>query len=219
MSDIAQIAPPPLQALKIEPQPSLMTSPTTSNGGPLSPISPQNASGITGMLNNIMNPIESGPSDPSHGLQMSCPVPESNAFSMESASGNSSPQSGSHDTNLGPGTKCTICGDNATGKHYGAPSCDGCKGFFRRSVRKKSNYTCRFSRNCTVNKDKRNQCRYCRLKNCFKAGMKKDAVQNERDRISVRKSSQEDGISGGAPGKTKRKCGLSWGTSRSKHYI
>lgn len=32
----------------------------------------------------------------------------------------------------------------------------------------------RFSRNCVVDKDKRNQCRYCRLRKCFKAGMKKE---------------------------------------------
>lgn len=38
---------------------------------------------------------------------------------------------------------CSICGDRATGKHYGAASCDGCKGFFRRSVRKNHVYTCR----------------------------------------------------------------------------
>lgn len=69
---------------------------------------------------------------------------------------------------------CAICGDRATGKHYGASSCDGCKGFFRRSVRKSHVYTCRFSRNCVVDKDKRNQCRYCRLKKCFRAGMKKE---------------------------------------------
>ena len=69
---------------------------------------------------------------------------------------------------------CSICGDRATGKHYGASSCDGCKGFFRRSVRKNHVYSCRFSRNCTVDKDKRNQCRYCRLRKCFRAGMKKE---------------------------------------------
>lgn len=40
-------------------------------------------------------------------------------------------------------TVCAICGDRATGKHYGASSCDGCKGFFRRSVRKNHQYTCR----------------------------------------------------------------------------
>lgn len=71
---------------------------------------------------------------------------------------------------------CAICGDRATGKHYGASSCDGCKGFFRRSVRKNHIYTCRFNRNCTVDKDKRNQCRYCRLRKCFKAGMKKEGM-------------------------------------------
>lgn len=69
---------------------------------------------------------------------------------------------------------CLICGDKATGKHYGASSCDGCKGFFRRSVRKNHVYSCRFQRICVIDKDKRNQCRFCRLKKCFRAGMKKE---------------------------------------------
>lgn len=79
-------------------------------------------------------------------------------------------------SNNNQSTSCAICGDRATGKHYGASSCDGCKGFFRRSVRKNHLYTCRFSRNCVVDKDKRNQCRYCRLRKCFKAGMKKEGT-------------------------------------------
>ncbi|XP_073234098.1 hepatocyte nuclear factor 4-gamma-like isoform X3 [Porites lutea] len=86
---------------------------------------------------------------------------------------------------------CLICGDKATGKHYGASSCDGCKGFFRRSVRKNHVYACRFQRVCVINKDKRNQCRFCRLKKCFRAGMKKEAVQNERDTISKRPRGEE----------------------------
>ncbi|EDV21662.1 uncharacterized protein TRIADDRAFT_50786 [Trichoplax adhaerens] len=90
-------------------------------------------------------------------------------------------------------TTCAICGDRATGKHYGAPSCDGCKGFFRRSVRQNHVYTCRFGRSCVIDKDKRNQCRYCRLKKCFRAGMKKEAVQSERDRISRRPSEDQSG--------------------------
>ncbi|XP_018583394.1 hepatocyte nuclear factor 4-gamma [Scleropages formosus] len=85
-------------------------------------------------------------------------------------------------------SNCAICGDKATGKHYGASSCDGCKGFFRRSIRKNHVYSCRFNRQCVVDKDKRNQCRFCRLHKCFRAGMKKEAVQNERDRISSRRN-------------------------------
>lgn len=110
-----------------------------------------------------------------------------NAFSGTNNNNNNNSSSSSQ-----PVIVCAICGDRATGKHYGASSCDGCKGFFRRSVRKNHLYTCRFSRNCIVDKDKRNQCRYCRLRKCFKAGMKKEAVQNERDRISCRRTSNED---------------------------
>ncbi|XP_051971347.1 hepatocyte nuclear factor 4-gamma-like isoform X2 [Xyrauchen texanus] len=91
----------------------------------------------------------------------------------------------------GLSTSCAICGDIATGKHYGASSCDGCKGFFRRSIRKSHVYSCRFNRQCVVDKDKRNQCRFCRLHKCFHAGMKKEAVQNERDRISSRRNIQD----------------------------
>ena len=46
-------------------------------------------------------------------------------------------------------------------------------------------------------------CRYCRLKKCFKAGMKKDAVQNERDRISSRKPTQEEMQTGANTGRFK----------------
>ncbi|XP_013863919.1 hepatocyte nuclear factor 4-gamma isoform X3 [Austrofundulus limnaeus] len=99
----------------------------------------------------------------------------------------SMPTEPSHTGPDGLSSNCAICGDKATGKHYGASSCDGCKGFFRRSIRKNHVYTCRFSRQCIVDKDKRNQCRFCRLNKCFRAGMKKEAVQNERDRISSRR--------------------------------
>lgn len=120
----------------------------------------------------------------------------------------SDPDMGLHSappTSLGPNMAamnqisqfCAICGDRATGKHYGAASCDGCKGFFRRSVRKNHIYTCRFNRSCVVDKDKRNQCRYCRLKKCFRAGMKKEAVQNERDRISCRRPSYDEQLNNG----------------------
>jgi len=60
------------------------------------------------------------------------------------------------------------------GRHYGAVSCEGCKGFFKRSIRKNLVYTCRGSGDCVINKHHRNRCQYCRLQRCINLGMKQD---------------------------------------------
>lgn len=79
---------------------------------------------------------------------------------------------------------CSICGDKASGKHYGVYSCEGCKGFFKRTVRKDLTYACREDRNCIVDKRQRNRCQYCRYQKCLMCGMKREAVQEERSRGS-----------------------------------
>lgn len=82
---------------------------------------------------------------------------------------------------------CVVCGDKASGRHYGAVSCEGCKGFFKRSVRKSLTYSCRSSQDCVVNKHHRNRCQFCRLKKCLEMGMKMESVQSERKPFDIQR--------------------------------
>ncbi|XP_052103132.1 ecdysone-induced protein 75B-like [Mytilus californianus] len=75
---------------------------------------------------------------------------------------------------------CKICGDKASGFHYGVFSCEGCKGFFRRTVRQKLTYKpCANGdkKGCLIMRISRNRCQYCRMKKCLDAGMSHEAVR------------------------------------------
>ncbi|OQV18795.1 putative Retinoic acid receptor RXR-alpha [Hypsibius exemplaris] len=88
---------------------------------------------------------------------------------------------------------CSICGDRASGKHYGVFSCEGCKGFFKRTVRKDLTYACREDRNCIVDKRQRNRCQYCRYQKCLQMGMRREAVQEERMRAKENRHNKAGG--------------------------
>ena len=69
---------------------------------------------------------------------------------------------------------CKVCGDTASGNHFGVLSCEACKSFFRRSIRSSARYACRASRGCSIEKHTRNRCQYCRLQKCLQMGMRKE---------------------------------------------
>ena len=77
---------------------------------------------------------------------------------------------------------CKVCGDFSSGKHYGIFACDGCAGFFKRSIRRGREYGCKSGQgeSCVIDKTHRNQCRGCRLSRCIQVGMNREAVQHER---------------------------------------
>ncbi|XP_046723322.1 retinoic acid receptor RXR-alpha-A isoform X2 [Silurus meridionalis] len=90
---------------------------------------------------------------------------------------------------------CAICGDRSSGKHYGVYSCEGCKGFFKRTVRKDLTYTCRDNKDCVIDKRQRNRCQYCRYQKCLAMGMKREAVQEERQRAKDRNENEVESSS------------------------
>nr|XP_032831201.1 retinoic acid receptor gamma-like [Petromyzon marinus] len=87
---------------------------------------------------------------------------------------------------------CAVCLDRSSGLHYGVVSCEGCKGFFRRSVQKKAMYECAQDRRCTINKLTRNRCQFCRLQGCLAAGMSRELVRNERGKRRKEECEEEE---------------------------
>lgn len=92
--------------------------------------------------------------------------------------------------------KISICRFiSCSGRHYGVISCDGCRGFFKRSIRRNLKYTCKGSNSCLIDVVRRNQCQACRFQKCLTVSMNRHgrrydsgshyisvfpAVQNER---------------------------------------
>ena len=74
---------------------------------------------------------------------------------------------------------CAGCGDNAACQHYGVRTCEGCKGFFKRTVQKNAKYVCLADKNCPVDKRRRNRCQFCRFQKCLAVGMVKEIVRTE----------------------------------------
>ncbi|CAF1226885.1 unnamed protein product [Rotaria magnacalcarata] len=79
-----------------------------------------------------------------------------------------------------PFGKCRICQDAATGVHYGVITCEGCKGFFKRSITQDLPYRCFFGNKCIINMETRNRCKACRFKQCLQQGMSMESVKMGR---------------------------------------
>ncbi|KAG7188846.1 hypothetical protein KM043_008452 [Ampulex compressa] len=78
-----------------------------------------------------------------------------------------------------PSQLCAVCGDTAACQHYGVRTCEGCKGFFKRTVQKGSKYVCLAEKACPVDKRRRNRCQFCRFQKCLMVGMVKEVVRTD----------------------------------------
>ncbi|KAB5517107.1 hypothetical protein PHYPO_G00185610 [Pangasianodon hypophthalmus] len=82
----------------------------------------------------------------------------------------------------GPKRLCLVCGDVASGFHYGVASCEACKAFFKRTIQGSIEYTCPASSECEITKRRRKSCQACRFTKCISVGMLREGVRLDRVR-------------------------------------
>nr|XP_023407523.1 nuclear receptor subfamily 1 group I member 2 isoform X2 [Loxodonta africana] len=89
-------------------------------------------------------------------------------------------------------------------------TCEGCKGFFRRAIKRNKRLRCCFRKGtCEITPKTRRQCQACRLQKCLESGMKKEmimsdeAVEQRRALIKRRKREQAHTQPPGAKGLTQ----------------
>ncbi|XP_026085126.1 steroid hormone receptor ERR2 isoform X1 [Carassius auratus] len=76
-----------------------------------------------------------------------------------------------------PKRLCLVCGDIASGYHYGVASCEACKAFFKRTIQGNIEYSCPATNECEITKRRRKSCQACRFMKCLKVGMLKEDVR------------------------------------------
>uniref|UniRef100_A0A8C4Y6M8 Uncharacterized protein n=1 Tax=Gopherus evgoodei TaxID=1825980 RepID=A0A8C4Y6M8_9SAUR len=81
-----------------------------------------------------------------------------------------------------PKRLCLVCGDVASGYHYGVASCEACKAFFKRTIQGSIEYSCPASNECEITKRRRKACQACRFTKCLRVGMLKEGVRLDRVR-------------------------------------
>ena len=99
-------------------------------------------------------------------------------------------------TNKGPVPRpqeelCLVCSDRASGYHYNALACEGCKGFFRRSITRSSTYACKYGDQCEIDMYMRRKCQACRLKKCYHVGMRAECVVPEDQCVRKREAKRQ----------------------------
>ncbi|XP_039262946.2 estrogen-related receptor gamma-like isoform X1 [Styela clava] len=98
--------------------------------------------------------------------------------------------------NAAPKRLCLVCGDVASGYHYGVASCEACKAFFKRTIQGSIDYTCPAASDCEITKRRRKSCQSCRFTKCLRVGMLREGVRLDRvrgGRQKYKRKTESDG--------------------------
>jgi len=121
-------------------------------------------------------------SSPSPSLSVSSPASPDTQQCSSTTNTTSASQGSIKDEDDGPKRSCLVCGDVASGFHYGVSSCEACKAFFKRTIQGNIDYTCPVANTCEINKRRRKACQACRYQKCLRQGMLKEGVRLDRVR-------------------------------------
>ncbi|GFO26636.1 peroxisome proliferator-activated receptor gamma-like isoform x6 [Plakobranchus ocellatus] len=75
---------------------------------------------------------------------------------------------------------CRVCGNKASGLHFGVNTCEACNEFFRRSLKRGADYHCSRNLSCKVWGKKRSPCSSCRYRRCLEVGMSRNRIKTGR---------------------------------------
>ncbi|XP_062524240.1 probable nuclear hormone receptor HR38 isoform X2 [Bombyx mori] len=114
-----------------------------------------------------------------HGTRVHCMQPSTPNSASSSPGVAPADNTGPRAAPSSPSQLCAVCGDTAACQHYGVRTCEGCKGFFKRTVQKGSKYVCLAEKSCPVDKRRRNRCQFCRFQKCLAVGMVKEVVRTD----------------------------------------
>ncbi|XP_034243460.1 ecdysone receptor isoform X2 [Thrips palmi] len=147
---------------------------------PLTPSPGPNPHHYTVISNGYSSPMSSGSYDPYSpngklGREDLSPPSSLNGYSMDSSDVKKKKSAAPRQQE----ELCLVCGDRASGYHYNALTCEGCKGFFRRSITKNAVYQCKYGNGCEIDMYMRRKCQECRLKKCLAVGMRPECVVPE----------------------------------------
>ncbi|XP_073844379.1 ecdysone receptor isoform X1 [Musca autumnalis] len=176
----------PSKRARLELREEWISTPSPGSVPSTAPLSPSSASQNqmygANLSNGYSSPMSAGSYDPfspngKQGRDDLSPSSSLNGFSTSDASDVKK-------IKKGPAPRlqeelCLVCGDRASGYHYNALTCEGCKGFFRRSVTKNAVYCCKFGHACEMDMYMRRKCQECRLKKCLAVGMRPECVVPE----------------------------------------
>ena len=100
-----------------------------------------------------------------------------------------------------PHQECVVCHGSASGKHFGAYTCESCKLFFLRILKMRNGgrpLVCGNSNKCQVTVNTRSMCRACRFRKCCDAGMAREkCVYGRNARLIVPSSGNSTPVTPG----------------------